>query len=250
MNSGKSISIVVPTLNEEEGIKKTLISLPLDKLRGYGYEVELLVIDGDSTDKTCEVAANLGAKVIVESRKGYGRAYKTGFSYAKGNFIVTLDADGTYPSEMIPRLVMDLERNRLDFITVNRFSKLEKGSMSRTHRFGNFILSTCLRILYSVNIKDSQSGMWILRKDLVDSIELTSNDMALSEELKIIAFSYFRSIEVPGSYSKRVGVPKLATLGHGFKNLRYLFTYRGTRKFAVRRPMGEAPQTEIVKTTL
>lgn len=248
MKHGKSISIIIPALNEEEGIKATINSLPLNEIRAAGHDVEILVVDGNSSDKTYKSASDLGAIVLVESRKGYGRAYKTGFSHAQGNIIVTLDADGTYPSGMIPKLVRDLEQNNLDFITVNRFSKLEKGSMSRTHMFGNFILTICLRMLYSFNIKDSQSGMWILRKELIDNIKLLSDDMALSEELKIIAFTYFKSVEVDGGYSKRVGEAKLATLGHGWRNLRYLLTYRNRKRFAVRQSMvSRTIQTERVR---
>lgn len=145
MHEGKLLSIVIPALNEEEGIKKTICRLPLCKLRENGYNVEILVIDCASSDNTCEVASGLGARVIVEMRKGYGRAYKTRFSIAKGSFIVTLDADDTYPSEIIPSLIGYLEQNEFDFITVNRFSELEEDSMSRTHLLGNFILSACLR---------------------------------------------------------------------------------------------------------
>jgi glycosyltransferase involved in cell wall biosynthesis len=241
MKLGKSLSIVIPTLNEEKGVGETINSLPLDKLRQYGYDTEVLVIDGNSLDKTREVASALGARVIVENKSGYGRAYKTGFSYARGNLIATLDGDSTYPSEMIPDLIKYLEENQLDFITVNRFSKLEKGSMSRTHRLGNSILSLSLRILHSVNIEDSQSGMWILRKDLLDCINLISDDMAFSEELKIIAFGYFRSVEVEGRYSRRIGDAKLTTFGHGWKNLCYLWRYRKSKNSVIRHPAVSIP---------
>lgn len=237
MNNENCISIVIPTLNEEAGIKETIRSLPIDKLKSQGFELEILVVDGDSTDKSVEAASALGARVIPEGRKGYGRAYKTGFSHAKGQIIVTLDADGTYPSEMIPELIEQLEQNRLDFITVNRFSKLEDGAMSKTHIFGNFILSTFLKALYSVKIEDSQSGMWILRRDLVDRIKIFSDDMAFSEELKIVAFSFFNSLEVAGRYSKRIGEAKLATFNHGWKNLRFLWNYRNKRRLALREPI-------------
>jgi glycosyltransferase involved in cell wall biosynthesis len=234
MNTESYISIVIPTLNEEAGIKETIRSLPIDKLKAKGFESEILVVDGESTDKSSDAASALGARVIVEGRKGYGRAYKTGFSHAKGQIIVTLDADGTYPSEMIPELIEQLRQNRLDFITVNRFSKIEDGAMSKTHIFGNLILSTYLKVLYSLKIEDSQSGMWILRRDLVDKIELYSDDMAFSEELKILAFSFFNSLEVAGRYSKRIGEAKLATFNHGWKNFRFLWKYRNKRRLAVR----------------
>jgi len=251
MNTQDNLSIVIPTLNEEAGIEETIRSLPLDKLRSQGIESEILVVDGESTDKSADVASALGAEVIVESRKGYGRAYKTGFSHAKGDIIVTLDADGTYPSEMIPELILQLKQNKLDFITVNRLSKLEDGAMSKTHLFGNFILSAFLRILYSVKIEDSQSGMWIFRRDLLNKIELSSDDMAFSEELKIIAFVFFSSSEVAGRYSKRIGEAKLATFNHGWKNLRFLWNYRSKLRLALKKPTTvPSIKTEISRVVL
>jgi glycosyltransferase involved in cell wall biosynthesis len=234
LDTEKSVSIVIPALNEEQGIRDTILSLPLDRIRANGYHVEVLVIDGNSSDKTKDMASQLGAEVIVEGRKGYGRAYKTGFSFAKGQIIVTLDADGTYPCEMIPELISELLRRQLDFISVNRFAKLEDGAMSKTHLIGNFILSASLRMLYSLRISDSQSGMWVMTKDLVDKVNLLSEDMAFSEEIKIVAFSYFKSAELAGRYSKRVGQAKLATIGHGWRNLKYLWNYKNKARYALK----------------
>ena len=102
-----------------------------------------------------------------------------------------------------------------------------------------------------MNIKDSQSGMWILRKELLDSINLLSDDMALSEELKIIAFTYFNSVEVDGRYSKRIGEAKLATLGHGWRNLCYLLKYRNRKKFALTKPVVfQTIRAETIKNIL
>ena len=162
-----SVSILIPTLNEELGIEKTLSSIPRKELTILGYDLEILVIDGGSTDQTREIASRMGARVIIENQKGYGRAYKTGFVEAKGNILVTLDADGTYPAENIPDYVHRLTENGADFITVNRFSKMENGAMSISHKVGNKILSTAMRLLYSVEVKDSQSGMWVMKKVLL-----------------------------------------------------------------------------------
>jgi dolichol-phosphate hexosyltransferase len=221
----KTISILIPSLNEQDGIKKTISSIPAGILHKLGYDVEILLIDGGSNDLTRQIASGMGAKVIVENRKGYGRAYKTGFKSAKGDILVTLDADGTYPAENIPSFVQELNENDLDFVTINRFGRLENGAMSLIHKVGNKILSMSMRLLYSVNVQDSQSGMWIMRRSFVDKIKLNSDDMSLSEEIKIIAFKYFKSIEIDGNYSKRVGDAKLDTILHGWRNLKYLFEF-------------------------
>jgi glycosyltransferase involved in cell wall biosynthesis len=229
----KTISVLIPSLNEQNGIKKTISSIPSHTLQNLGYGVEIIVIDGGSTDLTREIALEMGAKVIVERRKGYGRAYKTAFKNAKGDFLVTLDADGTYPAENIPSYVKKLDENDLDFITINRFGELENGAMSLVHKIGNKILSFSMRVLYAVNVRDSQSGMWIMRRSFVEKIRLNSDDMSLSEEIKIIAFKYFKSIEIDGNYFKRVGDAKLDTVLHGWRNLRYLFEFVDNAKLAI-----------------
>jgi dolichol-phosphate hexosyltransferase len=235
--SQSSISVLIPSLNEEKGIENTLSSIPKSYLQKLGYNVEILVIDGGSLDATREIAERMGARVINEGRKGYGRAYKTGFEVARGDVLVTLDADGTYPAEKIPDYVQQLTESGADFITVNRFSKMENGAMSIAHKVGNKILSLAMRILYSVQVTDSQSGMWIMRRSFANRIALQSDDMSMSEEIKIIAFKYFRSLEVDGTYFKRVGDAKLDTILHGWRNLKYLFQYTKDIEFAVHSPV-------------
>ncbi len=221
------VSIIIPALNEEFGIQKTISSVPITEIRdAFGYDVEILVIDGDSTDLTIDAALKAGAQVMIEKRPGYGRAYKTGFAAAKGDIIITLDADNTYPAELIPKYINQFRQNNVDFITINRFAEMEKGAMSITRRVGNKILALMISLLYSISIKDSQSGMWIMKKSFISKVRLRSDDMSMSEEIKIIAFKFFSSIEVDGIYRKRTGSAKLDLVQHGWKNMKYLFEYR------------------------
>jgi len=213
------VSVVIPTLNEEESIGHVLDKIPRDSR----YEWEMIIVDGDSKDRTREIAREKGAKVIVEKRKGYGRAYKTGFAAATGDIIVTLDGDDTYPAEKIPELVDYLLKNDLDFISCERFSKMQKGAMSTTHKFGNWVLTITTRILFGVKIKDSQSGMWIFRRRILKDLNLTSDGMPFSEEIKIEAWRRFRCEEVPIEYRERKGEVKLNTWRDGLKNLKFLF---------------------------
>jgi len=133
------------------GIGKTIDSINTGFFKKKKWDLEILVVDGDSKDKTQKIAKSKGAKVLVEKRKGYGRAYKTGMPKATGDIIVTGDADATYPFERIHNYVQQLIDENLDFITTDRFAELGHGSMSVKHYFGNFILATTLRILYFVN---------------------------------------------------------------------------------------------------
>ena len=228
------ISIIIPALNEESGIKKTISTISTAKIYELGYELELIVIDGNSTDLTRDVAKQMGAKVIIEKRKGYGRAYKTGLAAAKGDIIVTLDADGTYPAELIPEYIQQLNKNGAMFITINRFAETEKGSINVMNKIGNRILTTTMQLLYSINIKDSQSGMWIIKREFIDTINLKSDDMSMSEEIKIIAFKFFKSLELDGKYYRRIGQEKLEPFKHGWRNFKYLFQYKALVKFAIK----------------
>lgn len=227
------VSVLIPALNEERGIGAVIEQIPREKLAAMGYDVEVVVVDGESTDRTREVAMARGARVILEPRRGYGRAYKTGFAWARGAILVTADADLTYPMERIPELVETLESEGLDFITTDRFARIQEGAMSAKHRFGNWVLSTALRVLFLVRVRDSQSGMWVLRRSALDKLVLTADGMALSEEIKIEAWRRgLRAAEVGIEYRPRVGEVKLQSWKHGLENLGFLLR----KRFGLTRP--------------
>jgi glycosyltransferase involved in cell wall biosynthesis len=227
------VSIVIPAMNEERGIGKTLDTVNQDYFRSHRWEVEFLIIDGDSKDRTREIAAQKGATVILEKRKGYGRAYKTGLAQATGDIIVTGDADATYPFDSIHTYIQRLLDEKLDFITTDRFASLEHGSMTLQHRFGNLALAWTLRILFFINIRDSQSGMWIFKREALKNIqplEAFNNGMPFSEEIKIEMFSspHIKAKEIPSTLYTREGQVKLESFKDGWKNLRFLFVKRVT----------------------
>ena len=189
------------------------------------------MVDGDSKDKTQEIAKNKGAKIIIEKRKGYGRAYKTGMPKANGDIIVTGDADATYPFDRIHEYIQLLIDKNLDFITTDRFAELKHGSMSIKHYFGNLILATALRVLYLINLRDSQSGMWIFKKEALNKIqplEDFDDGMPFSEELKIEMFSNknIKAKEIPSALYAREGEVKLQSFTDGWKNFKFLFKKR------------------------
>jgi len=222
------LSIVIPAMNEEEGIGETLDIIPLKELESLGYPTEVIVVDGESVDRTREIAREKGARVIIEPRKGYGRAYKTGFEAAQGDIIATGDADTTYPFDKLPEYLRHFEREKLDFLTGNRFGKLQPGAMSAKHKLGNFVLSTTGRVLFLANIQDSQSGMWIFKREILKDMKLTSDGMPLSEEIKIEAFTkkHLKSREIPIEYRVRVGDVKLSSWKDGWRNLSFFFKKR------------------------
>ena len=225
------ISIIIPALNEEEGIEGVIRAIPKNELEKMGFDVQILVVDGNSKDRTRELASKAGAEVIIEPRRGYGRAYKTGFAKASGDIIATADADLTYPVEDIPEFVKVLQEESLDFITTNRFAYMEKDAMSFRNWVGNSVLNLATRLLFRLNIRDSQSGMWVFRKSILDRLILKSDGMPLSEELKFEAchFAKFNWKEMPIKYRARVGKIKLRAWKDGFRNLLYLIKKRFRR---------------------
>jgi glycosyltransferase involved in cell wall biosynthesis len=224
------LSIVIPALHEREGIERTISSIPRTELEQMGYNVQVLVVNGDDSDGTGDLARRAGAEVIDEPRRGYGRAFKTGFAFSRGDIIATADADATYPVEDIPGLVQTLEKENLDFITTNRFAFLGREAMSRRNRVGNAILTLTLMALFRLKIKDCQSGMWVFRKNILDRLKLKSNT-PLSQEIKIEAchFAGCRWKEVPIKYRPRLGRAKCGGWKVGFTNLCDLIRKRVVR---------------------
>ncbi len=152
---------------------------------------------------------------------------------ASGDIIVTGDADCTYPFDEMHNYIKILSDEKLDFITTDRFAKLHHGSMSIKHYLGNFILSTTLRVLFFIKLRDSQSGMWIFKKNALDKIqplEEFNDGMPFSEEIKIEMFKNndIKTKEIPSKLYARKGEVKLESFGDGFKNLKFLFKKRIT----------------------
>lgn len=218
------VSVVIPTRNEEASIAAVL-----DEVREAlaGRDFEILVVDTDSRDQTREIAETKGARLIPEPRHGYGRAYKTGFAAAAGRYILTLDADFTYPASRSPDLLRPVEEDRADFVSADRFAGLRDDAMTGMHRIGNRILNEAFRVLYAYPIRDCQSGMWAFRRDLLPSLETIHDGMAYSEELKLEAIRRgYRFLEVPIVYRPRIGEKKIRSVRDATGNLVWLVRKR------------------------
>lgn len=220
------LSFVIPAYNEEDGIAKTLKTIPVKALTKAGYTVETLVVDNDSTDKTAAIAKANGARVIREPKRGYGNAYKAGFDHATGDIIITGDADATYPFDALPKLLPHVLAQDLHFVSTDRLTNLHSGVMSRMHLFGNRLLSRLMRLLFRAPYHDSQSGMWIFRRNIWPHLEVTHNGMPFSQELKIEAhIKGFRCGELPIEYRPRLGHAKLSYTD-AFRTMFQLFKKR------------------------
>jgi glycosyltransferase involved in cell wall biosynthesis len=221
MYKGQSITVIIPCLNEEQGIEKVLRLLP-------EFVDQTIVVDNGSTDRTSDVARSLGAEVIRENVRGYGRAYKRGFSAATGDIIVTLDGDHSYPADALAYLLEAFLHLDADFVNASRFPVRDRQAMSFKHKFGNLVLSLAMSVLYFRWVRDSQSGMWVFRRSILQYMRLVSDGMAFSEEIKIEALksNRIRFTEISIQYTSRLGEIKLNPWRDGFHNLWFLVQKR------------------------
>ncbi len=220
MHRNLTISVVIPCYNEEEGVREVVQRMP-------AVVDEVVVVDNNCTDRTAEVARSLGARVVAEPVPGYGAAYKTGLRTASSDLIVTLDGDGTYPPEEIPRLVDALLDRHWDFLSASRFPLADPRAMGLSNRIGNWVLTVAAAVLFFKPIRDSQSGMWVFRRSGLERMRLRSDGMPFSEEIKLEALLRglsFGEEHIP--YGARVGEVKLQKWRDGWHNLVFLFRKR------------------------
>jgi hypothetical protein len=141
---------------------------------------------------------------------------------------VALDGDHSYPPDAISYLLEAFLHLEADFLNASRFPVRDRRAMSFKHKLGNLALSVAMSILFFRWVRDSQSGMWVLRRSILEEMELTSDGMAFSEEIKIEALrhSRIRFEEISIQYSSRLGEMKLNPWRDGLNNLLFLLKKR------------------------
>ncbi len=214
------LSAVIPTINEGRTIGRVI-----DGLKTLG-DIEIIVVDSDSTDDTKEIARLKGAKVINEKKKGYGVAYKRGLSEVTGDIIICMDGDGTYPTEIVKPLIELLEIDNVDFVSGERLTLRTSRNYTTLHYVGNTVLNKTISFLFKYELKDSQSGLWVFRKQIYDRMTNLSDGMSFSQDIKIEAIRLGKLIEVPINYGVRATKSNLRTWRDGLSNLFYIFVKR------------------------
>ena len=220
------VSFVIPALNEEGIVGKTIKSIPVDEIRDAGYEVEILVVNNNSTDNTEQEAKDAGATVILEMKRGYGNAYQRGFKEATGDIFVMGDADGTYPLEQSLSFINMIVEDNCDFVIGSRFNgTIEKGAMPALQQYiGNPMLTKMLNILFHSEYSDTHCGMRAFTREAYEKMELTAPGMEYAIEMVIEASEKHLNIkEVPISYRKRGGgEAKLSSFDDGWRHIKYM----------------------------
>ena len=222
----KKITALIPCYNEAEGIGDVIRKLPAQKLRTYGYELDVLVMDNNSTDNTSEVARKAGARVVLEKKQGKGNAIRTGFYNLADDtdYVVMLDGDDTYRAEEVLRLIEPLDSGFADAILGSRMhGHISDGSMPRFNRFGNKLYSTLVRGAYGIPVTDVLTGYYAWTTESVKQLRphLRSTDFAIEMEMvtKMARLGH-RVYSVPISYDSRQGDSSLNPLRDGYRILR------------------------------
>ncbi|MDD1777491.1 MAG: glycosyltransferase family 2 protein [Candidatus Helarchaeota archaeon] len=213
LQNAPKVSIILPTLNEAQSIRKVISEinrLPL-------FQKEILIVDGCSKDATIDFARKMGVNIIIEHIKGYGNAIQKGINIARGQIIVIMDSDYTYPGSSIPQLITPLIKNEADLILGNRLEYYSLSSMKISHLFGNLILTTVFNLLFHSKIRDTQTGFRAFRKTFFEKLNVESKGIFLPTEILVKALRlHFKIKEIPIVYRPRIGKSKLNPILDGF----------------------------------
>ncbi len=204
------VTIVVPAKDEAGAIGETLRSLPLSTLQAAGYETEVIVLDGHSHDATRSIARSWGASVMPDRGHGKGSAMREARTAFRGDFVIMLDADGTYAPDAIPRVLELLSSGNADVVMGDRLPL--DGSMTAVHRAGNAMLSLGATLLYGHRVRDLCTGLWGFRSDALRLLPLRSEGFELESELfALSARLRLRIRHTQVDYLPRTGTSKLTT---------------------------------------
>lgn len=224
----KEICVVIPTLNEENGIVDTIRKIP--KKIG-DWPVNILVIDGHSKDKTIELAKKEGAKVATQRGKGKGIAMIEAINMVDSEILVYVDGDNTYDVANLEKLAMPIIKDEYDMVVASRIEDMEKGAITSFNKLGNIFFNLVTRLVYRENIRDMLSGFRAIRTERLRGLSLTSIGFEIETELTVQALeNNYRIKEIPLHYKRRSGNTKLNPIRDGYYILRtLLFMIWGTK---------------------
>jgi glycosyltransferase involved in cell wall biosynthesis len=227
------VSVVIPCLNEEDNIERC-VRRAVDAMAAAGIAGEVVVADNASEDRSAELARGAGARVVTETRRGYGSAYLAGFAAARGRYLVMADADLTYDFGEIPRFVEQLEAGA-ELVMGDRMDNIHPGAMPWLHRYvGNPVLTGVLNLFFRTGVSDAHCGMRALRRDVLPRLDLRTTGMEFASEMVIRASKEKLDIrEFPIEYHPRGGESKLSSFRDGWRHLRFLLVHSPTHLFMV-----------------
>ncbi len=219
-SNNTSISVLIATLNEEEGIGPTL-----EEFQKVLNNPHLLVVDGNSVDRTVEIAKNMGADVLLQVGKGKGLALSQGIGKLNpdARYVVFTDADFTYPAEYVPKMIEVLEHNPdVGMVIGNRFNGEHNFDESVRYPFyvGNRLLAFAQHLVNGIKLDDPLSGLRVVRSQILKEWKVKSKGFDVEAEMNFhVERQGHEIVEVPILYRSRLGEKKLK-LRHGFSILK------------------------------
>ena len=221
----KRVTVLIPCYNEAEAIQAVVRKFPREQMAAHGFELDVLVIDNNSTDGTAKLARAAGARVITEKKQGKGNAIRTGFYSitSETDYVVMLDGDDTYKPEEILRLVEPIDAGFAEVIIGSRMhGRIRVGSMKRLNKFGNWLYSTLVRLVYRVMVTDVLTGYYAWKREVIEDLRphLQSQGFAIEMEMvtKMARLGY-DIFSVPVSYDPRLGDSSLSPVYDGIRIL-------------------------------
>lgn len=218
-----ALSVVMPTLNEEQGIAECIERIE-NAIEEYGITTEIIVSDS-STDRTPEIASEMGANVVEPDEPGYGYAYRYAFERARGEYVAIGDADTTYDFEDLPRLLDRVVNGDADMVMGSRLEgEIEDGAMPWLHRYvGNPLLTRFLNAFYDAGVSDAHSGFRVIRREVLEDLELETDGMEFASEMIMEAGARGLTIEeVPITYHQREGEATLDSFRDGWRHVKFM----------------------------
>lgn len=221
----QKITALIPCYNEEAGIASVIRSFPKETLEHNGYELEIIVVDNDSQDRTAQIARECGAKVVHEPQRGKGNAIRLGFSHVSQDtdYVVMLDGDSTYRADEVLRLIELLSSRFCSVALGSRLGgRITPGAMSLFNRSGNWLFCHMIRQLYRVNVTDVLTGYFAWRRDAMERLRphLVSHGFAIEMEMVTKMARLGEDIYcVPISYCPRTGTTHLKPVHDGVRIL-------------------------------
>ncbi len=204
-----SIQILIAALNEQEGIGLTITEM-LDAVGN----AQVLVVDGKSTDRTCEIAQNLGATVVCQDGKGKGDALAKALEHLdpEAEYVVITDADYTYPAQRVPEMIRLLEENpNVGMVCGNRLTGDKKPqAQHRVFHIGNVLIAFTYNMMANIQLKDPLTGLRVIRAEILRNWKVKSKGFDIEVELNhLVEKQGFGIVELDIEYRERLGEKKL-----------------------------------------
>ena len=231
------VSVIIPTRNEAQSIARVLADLP------FSLITEVIVVDSDSTDGTPDIAARMGARVISESRRGYGQACLAGVASVNApDVVVFLDGDYSDRPAELPLLLAPIAEGRADIVIGSRLAgPRAPGALPWHAAFGNSFAARLIRSLYGLKISDL-GPFRAARADVLHAVQLEETTYGWAVELILKGtIQGFRIVEVPVSYHPRIGQSKISGTLRGTLGAAWFILSRIARYYFHQRKIAASP---------